>query len=58
MAYGCQIEVNATTHTLIDGNSRGLFGVISYGFARHVAYGHAGGMRLPKFTFSESMSVL
>ena len=58
MAYGGQLEVNATTHTLIHGNSRGVFGVISYGFARHVSYGHIGGMRLPKFTFSESMSVL
>ena len=58
MAYGCQVKVNATTHTLIHGNSRGVFGVISYGFALGFSYGHVGGMRLPKFTFSESMSVL
>ena len=55
MAYGCQVEVNATTHTLIHGNSRGVFGVISYGFAYRASYGHIGGMRLPQFSISEFM---
>ena len=50
MAYASQVEVNATTHTLIHGNSRGLFGVVSYGFAPYVSYGHIGGMRLPHFS--------
>ena len=49
MAYGCQVKVNATTHTLIHGN-RGLIGVISYGFAPSASYGHAGGMKMPKFS--------
>ena len=46
MAYGGQLEVNATTHPLTHGNSRGVFGVISYGFPQEVSYGHVGGMRL------------
>ena len=50
MAYASQVEVNATTHTLIHGNSRGLFGVVSYGFAYRAAYGHVGGMRVPQFS--------
>ena len=50
MAYGCQLEVNATTHTLIHGNSRGVFGVISYGFASVASYGHIGGMRFPQLS--------
>ena len=53
VAYASQVEVNATTHTLIHGNSRGLFGVVSYGFARSVSYGHVGGMRLHMPQFSE-----
>ena len=56
MAYASQVEVSATTHTLIHGNSRGLFGVVSYGFARSVSYGHVGGMQLHQF--SELMPVL
>ena len=50
MAYASQVEVNATTHTLIHGNSRGLFGVVSYGFAYRASYGHIGGMQLPQFS--------
>ena len=53
MAYASQVEVNATTHTLIHGNSRGLFGVVSYGFAADVSYGHIGGMRLHMPQLSE-----
>ena len=52
MAYASQVEVSATTHTLIHGNSRGLFGVVSYGFARYVSYGHVGGMQFPQFSES------
>ena len=52
MAYASQVEVSATTHTLIHGNSRGLFGVVSYGFAYRASYGHIGGMRLPQFSES------
>ena len=50
MVYGCQVEVNATTHTLVHGNSRGVFGVISYGFATTVSYGHIGGIRFPQLS--------
>ena len=46
VAYGTQLEVNATTHTLIHGNSTGVIGVVSYGFASSVSYGHIGGMQL------------
>ena len=46
MAYAAQVEVSATTHTLIHGN-RGLLGVVSYGFAHRSSYGHVGGMQLP-----------
>ena len=56
MAYAGQIEVSATTHTLIHGNSRGLFGIVSYGFAVYASYGHIGGMRLPHF--SESIPLM
>ena len=50
MAYAAQVTVSATTHTLIHGNSRGLLGVVSYGFASSVSYGHIGGMQLPQFS--------
>ena len=46
MAHAAQVTVSATTHTLIHGNSTGLLGVVSYGFARSASYGHIGGMRL------------
>ena len=46
MAYGTQLEVNATTHTLRHGNSSGVIGVVSYGFASFASYGHIGGMQL------------
>ena len=49
-AYGCKVEVNATTHTLIHGSNRGLIGVISYGFAFYASYGHTGGMQMPQFS--------
>ena len=49
MAYGCQVEVNATTHTLVHVNG-GVFGVVSYGFAVAASYGHVGGMRLPQLS--------
>ena len=52
MAFASQVEVSATTHTLIHGNSRGLIGVVSYGFAYRASYGHIGGMRLPQFSES------
>ena len=55
VAYGCQVEVNATTHTLSHGIRTGVFGVISYGFAYRASYGHVGGMQLPQFTISESI---
>ena len=47
MAHAAQVTVSATTHTLIHGNSRGLLGVVSYGFAIGTSYGHIGGMQLP-----------
>ena len=47
MAYATQLELAATVHTLIHGNSRGLFGVVTYGFAHAVSYGHVGGMQFP-----------
>ena len=50
MAYAAQVTVSATTHTLKHGNSRGLLGVVSYGFAKVVSYGHIGGMQLPYFS--------
>ena len=50
MAYGCQVEVNATTNTLVHGNSKGLIGAMSYGFAYFASYGHVGGMRLPQLS--------
>ena len=50
MAYAAQVTVSATTHTLIHGNSRGVFGVVSYGLAFGTSYGHIGGMRLPQFS--------
>ena len=46
MAYATQVEVNATTHTLIHGNSTGIIGVVSYGFASSASYGHIAGMQL------------
>ena len=50
MAYATQVTVSATTHTLIHGNSKGLLGVVSYGFAHRSSYGHIGGMQLPQFS--------
>ena len=50
MAYGGQVEVNATTHTLIHGKCGGLFGVISYGFVYGASYGHIGGLQLPQLS--------
>ena len=50
MAYGGQVEVNATTHTLVHANSKGLIGAISYGFANDASYGHIRGMRLPQLS--------
>ena len=52
VAYAAQVTVNATTHTLIHGNSTGLLGVVSYGFAYRSSYGHIGGMHLPQFSKS------
>ena len=50
MAYAAQVEVNATTHTLIHGSSTGLLGVVSYELAFGASYGHIGDMRLPQFS--------
>ena len=50
MAYATQVTVSATTHTLIHGNSSGVIGVLSYGFASSVSYGHIGGLRLPQIS--------
>ena len=50
VAYGCQVEVNATTHTLIHSSNRGLIGIISYGFASYASYGHTGGIQMPQFS--------
>ncbi len=50
MAYATQVTVTATTHTLIHGNSKGLLGVVSYGFAYRSSYGHIGGMQLPQLS--------
>ena len=50
MAYAAQVTVSATTHTLIHGNSTGLLGAVSYGFAPDCSYGHMGGIRLPQFS--------
>ena len=50
MAYGSQVTVSATTHTLIHRNSTGRIGVMSYGFDHGASYGHIGGMRLPQFS--------
>ena len=50
MAYATQMEVSATTHTLIHSNSSGVIGVVSYGFAKDSSYGHIGGMQLPQFS--------
>ena len=47
MAYATQVTVSATTHTLIHGSNRGLFGVVAYGFTDRSSYGHIGGMQLP-----------
>ena len=46
MAYATQLEANATTHTLIHGNSSGVIGVVGYGFAHGSSYGHIAGMQL------------
>ena len=46
MAYATQVEVSATTHTLMHGNSTGVIGVVSYGFASSASYGHIAGMQL------------
>ena len=46
MAYATQVTVSATTHTLMHGNSTGVIGVVSYGFADSASYGHVGGMQL------------
>ena len=50
MAYATQVEVTATTHTLIHSNTGGIIGVTAYGFAYHASYGHIGGMQLPQFS--------
>ena len=50
MAYATQVEVNATTHTLIHSNSTGVIGVVSYGFGYGSSYGHIGGMQLPQLS--------
>ena len=50
MAYATQLEVSATTHTLIHGNNRGLFGVVAYGFTDRSSYGHIGGMQMPQIS--------
>ena len=50
MAYATQLEVSATTHTLTHGNSKGLLGVVSYGFSQRSSYGHIGGMQLPEIS--------
>ena len=50
MAYATQVEVTATTHTLIHGNSTGVIGVVAYGFAHGSSYGHIGGMQLPQLS--------
>ena len=50
MAYATQVTVSATTHTLMHGNSTGVIGVVSYGFADSASYGHVGGMQLPEFS--------
>ena len=50
MAYATQVEIDATTHTLIHGNSTGVIGVVSYGFAGASSYGHIGGMQLPQLS--------
>ena len=47
MAYATQVTVNATTHTLMHGNSSGVIGVVAYGFAYGSSYGHTGGLQLP-----------
>ena len=47
MAYATQVTVNATTHTLMHGNSSGVIGVVAYGFAHGSSYGHTGGLQLP-----------
>ena len=57
MAYAAQVTVSATTHTLIHGNSRGRLGVVSYGFARFVSYGHVGGMQLPQLSEFTSVDI-
>ena len=46
IAYATQVTVSATTHTLIHGNSTGVIGVVSYGFASSASYGHIAGMQL------------
>ena len=46
MAYATQLEVSATTHTLIHGNSSGVIGMVGYGFAHGSSYGHIAGMQL------------
>ena len=50
MAYATQLEVSATTHTLIHDNSTGVIGVTAYGFAYRASYGHVGGIRIPQFS--------
>ena len=50
MAYATQVTVSATTHTLIHGNSTRVIGVMSYGFATTVSYGHIGGMQLAQIS--------
>ena len=50
MAYATQVEVSATTHTLIHSNSTGDIGVTAYGFAERKSYGHIRGMQLPRIS--------
>ena len=56
MAYAIQVEVNATTHTLMNGNSSGVIGMVAYGFAHGQSYGHTGGLQMPTH-FSKFMCV-
>ena len=50
MAYANQVEITATTHTLIHGNTGGIIGVTAYGLASLASCGHIGGMQLPQIS--------
>ena len=58
MAYATQVEINATTHTLMHGNSTGVIGVVSYGFAGSASYGHVGGMQLAQISEFDAFMVV